>query len=211
MSARTTVHVVRHGEVHNPDRVLYGRMPGFRLSPAGQTMAEAAAAYLADRDVRLVVSSPLERALDTAAPIAARHGLAIALDERLIEPLNVFEGRQVDGVRSFVNVQSLRHAWNPVRPSWGEPYQQIARRTLAAVLAARDAVPGHEAVCVTHQLPIVVLRRLLERRPLWHRPDRRLCGLASVTSFTWQGGRLIRVTYREPAGEAARKHVTPGA
>jgi broad specificity phosphatase PhoE len=207
----TTVHVVRHGEVHNPGRVLYGRMPGFRLSDAGRTMAAAAARVLAGRDVRLVVSSPLERAMETARPIAASYGLEVTTDERLVEARNVFEGRPVDGVRSFLDAEALRHVWNPFRPSWGEPYAEIARRTIAAVTAARDAVTGHEAVCVTHQLPIVVLRRAVERRPLWHRPDRRLCGLASITSFTWYGDRLGRVTYCEPAGDAARKAVTPGA
>ncbi len=207
----TTVHVVRHGEVHNPGRVLYGRLPGYGLSDAGREMAAAAAATLAGRDVRLVVSSPLERAVQTALPIAAAYGLPVQTDERLIESHNVFEGRPVDGVRSFLDAQALRHVWNPFRPSWGEPYADVARRVLAAVTAARDAVPGHEVVCVSHQLPIVVLRRAVERRPLWHRPDRRLCALASITSFTWHGDRLVRVTYCEPAGAAARKRAVPGA
>jgi broad specificity phosphatase PhoE len=97
---------------------------------------------------------------------------------------------------------------NPFVPSWGEPYVVIARRMLAAAEAARDAALGHEAVCVSHQLPIWTLRRYVEGRPMWHRPDRRQCGLASLTSLTWDDGRLLSVTYSEPAGAAARR---PGA
>jgi hypothetical protein len=86
------VHLVRHGEVHNPDKILYGRIPGFHLSEAGRLMAKAAADYLAGRDVTVLRSSPLQRALETAEPIAAELGLPVQVDDRLIEPWNYFEG-----------------------------------------------------------------------------------------------------------------------
>src|SRR5215475_7857950 len=88
----TIVHLVRHGEVENPTGVLYGRIPGFRLSEDGQVMAKAAADFLAGRDVTVLRSSPLERAIQTAEPISAQLGLPIEIDERLIEPWNHFEG-----------------------------------------------------------------------------------------------------------------------
>jgi broad specificity phosphatase PhoE len=208
----TTVHLLRHGEVHNPAGVLYGRLPGYRLSAEGVRMAEAAAAALAGRDVVAVVSSPLERARETAAPLAARFGLEVELDDRLVEAANIFEGRPFgmgDG--------SLRHpeVWwrlrNPFRPSWGEPYAQLAGRVLAAAADAHERARGREVVCVSHQLPIYVARRAVEGRPLWHHPGRRQCGLASLTSFTYDGSRIVSVTYAEPAGPAARKPVVPGA
>jgi broad specificity phosphatase PhoE len=92
MTERTIVNLVRHGEVYNPTGILYGRLPGFRLSDAGEAMAKTVAAALAGRDVRVVVSSPLERAVQTAEPIAAQFGLDIQIDERLIESSNHFEG-----------------------------------------------------------------------------------------------------------------------
>ena len=206
---RTTVHLLRHGEVHNPGAVLYGRLPGFGLSQDGLQMAHDAAEALRNRDVQVVIASPLQRAQETAGPVAQAFGLSIGTDERLIESVNVFEGKQVgvgDGV--FKRPDYWHHLRNPFVPSWGEPYLVIARRMLAAAESARDQARGHEAVCVSHQLPIWTVRRYVEGRPLWHRPDRRQCGLASLTSITWEDDRVITVTYSEPAGAAARR---PGA
>lgn len=212
MSERTTVHLLRHGEVHNPAKVLYGRIPGFRLSTAGEDMARAAADALRGRDVTVLVSSPLERAQQTAVPLAEGLGLVPRIDDRLIESENVFEGRTVEfGAGSFKSPSLWRHLYNPFTPSWGEPYAHIAARMALAVEQARDEARGHEAVCVSHQLPIWVARRHLEGRRLWHRPDRRQCGLASLTSVTYDGDRLVAVTYSEPAGEASRVNAPPGA
>lgn len=200
MSSRTVVHLLRHGEVHNPDKVLYGRLPGFRLSPLGEQMAFAAAAALADRDLVLVVSSPLERAQQTAAPIAAATGLPVDLDDRLIESGNFFEGKRVGiGDGALRDPRNWRVLYNPFQPSWGEPYRQVAARMHAALLDARARAEGHEAVCVSHQLPIWTLRRQLDGRKLWHDPRRRQCGLASLTSFHFSGDRLTEITYAEPA------------
>jgi broad specificity phosphatase PhoE len=209
---KTVVHMLRHGEVFNPAGVLYGRLPGFVLSEDGVDMAKMAAAALAGRDVTHVVSSPLERARQTAEPIAAEFGLEVAIDDRLIESENMFEGRTVEwGPGALKHPDLWRYLYNPLRPSWGEPYGRIAARMMGAALAARDAAEGHEAVAVSHQLPIWVLRRYAERRALYHRPDKRQCGLASLTSLTWDDDRLDSVTYSEPAGPASRKPVQPGA
>lgn len=205
---RTTVHLLRHGEVHNPDGVLYGRLPGFRLSQDGQQMALAAAADLRGRPVRAVVASPLQRAQETARPVAAVFDLPVETDDRLIESANVFQGARGLEDGAWREPANLVHLRNPFTPSWGEPYAEVAARMLAAVEDVRDRVAGAEAVCVSHQLPIWTLRRYVEGRRLWHRPDRRQCGLASLTSLTWQDGRLLHVTYREPAGAASRR---PGA
>jgi broad specificity phosphatase PhoE len=203
------VHLLRHGEVFNPTKVLYGRLPGFRLSDDGRQMAEDAARALRGRDVVHLASSPLQRAQETAAPVAAVFDLPVHTDDRLIESENVFEGMTVGvGDGALRDPANWKHLRNPFLPSWGEPYAAIAQRMLAAVEAARDAARGHEAVCVSHQLPIWTLRRYVEGRTLWHRPDRRQCGLASVTGLTWDADRLVTVSYSEPAGAAARR---PGA
>ena len=201
MSEQTIVHVLRHGEVHNPEKILYGRLPGYRLSADGEAMAEKAAAWFAGRDVTHLAASALERAQQTAQPLARTLELPVHTDDRLIEAGNAFEGLRV-GVGDGV-FRAPQHWWklrNPFRPSWGEPYVEIAARMLAAVEAARDAARGHEAVLVSHQLPIWTLRLHAEGRRYVHDPRRRQCGLASVTSLTYDGDRIIGVAYAEPAG-----------
>ncbi len=202
---RTTVHFLRHGEVFNPDRILYGRLPNFRLSDDGLAMAHAAAEALRGRDVVEVVSSPLQRAQETAAPIAEVFGLPITTDDRLIEAANVFEGAAALEDGAWKSPDNWKHLRDPRTPSWGEPYDEIAARMWAAAQDVRDRVAGHEAVCVSHQLPIWTLRRFAEGRRLWHRPDRRQCGLASLTSLVWADDALQQVTYSEPAGAAGRR------
>jgi broad specificity phosphatase PhoE len=200
MSDSTIVHLLRHGEVENPQHILYGRLPGFHLSANGRLMAGAAADYFAERPVAAVFSSPMERAAETAGPVAERLGLPVVTDERLIEAANRFEG-----LAFGVGDGLLRHPayWpclaNPFRPSWGEPYRDVVTRMLAVMEAAREAAAGAEAVCVSHQLPIWATRRLAEGRPLWHNPATRQCALGSVTSFTYSGNQLAGVSYTVPA------------
>ena len=212
----TVVHMLRHGEVYNPEKVLYGRLAGYQLSELGHQMAKAAAEVLAPHDISHVVASPLERAQQTAEPFAAQFGLPVAVDERLIESANFFEGQRVgvgDGaLRDPRNWWTLR---DPFTPSWGEAYGNVATRMYAALQAARAAAEGHEAVCVSHQLPIWTLRRHLERRRLWHDPRRRQCALASLTSFHFEGANLVGIGYSEPAAHlvalSASAHKAKGA
>lgn len=198
--SRTTVHLVRHGEVYNPAHVLYGRMPGFNLSDLGVQMAQLAADYVADRDIVYLVSSPLERAQQTIEPLAERLHLPVQLDERVIEADNDFEGLTVGASpQQLLKPRFWPKLINPTKPSWGEPYVQIATRMRAAINDARAAAEGHEAVIVSHQLPVWTARLDAEGRRLWHDPRKRECTLASVTSLTFRGSQLSMVTYAEPA------------
>lgn len=198
MNGRTVVHLLRHGEVENPEGILYGRLPGYHLSERGREMAKLAAHHLAGRDVTVVASSPLERARETAEPLAAQFGVPVRIDDRLIEAKNAFEGQRFHASRVLAPVVWPR-LLNPLRPSWGEPYVQIAARMGAVVEAARDAADGHEAVLVAHQLPIEILRRAVEGERLWHDPRNRMCQLASITSLEYRDGQLAAVSYAEPA------------
>jgi broad specificity phosphatase PhoE len=198
MAETTVVHLLRHGEVHNPDGVLYGRLPGYHLSANGRMMAAAAADFFDGRPVAALFASPLERAQETAAPVAERLGLEIVTNDRLIESANVLEGRTVTLTRLAVNPGNWRYLWNPFRPSWGEPYGDVVGRMREAVDQAREAARGKEAVCVSHQLPIWVSRLAAEHRQLWHNPKRRQCALGSVTSFTFDGDQLSGVSYAVP-------------
>ena len=201
MTVRTTVHVMRHGEVLNPKGILYGRLPGYRLSEKGQAQAQAVADVLADHDIVLVVASPLQRAQETAAPIAARHHLSVETDPDLIESLNYFEGRRISpGDGAWRDPRGWWQLRNPFTPSWGEPYKDIAARMTTAIDKARARAAGHEAVCVSHQLPVWSLRRSLTGKRLWHDPRKRECAVASLTSFVYDGDTLVDVEYSEPAG-----------
>lgn len=198
----SVVHLVRHGHVHNPEGVLYGRLPEFRLSDAGERMAEATARYLASsgRDIARVVSSPLLRAQQTAAVIGAALGLPVETDDRLIEAGNVWEGTRIHPItRLALDPRTLWRIRNPWRPSWGEPYAAQRDRMTAAVLDAAAAEPARETVCVSHQLPIWVTRLGAEGRRLAHNPSARECALASVTSLTVVDGSIVAVEYFEPA------------
>ena len=148
----TIVHMMRHGEVDNPDGILYGRLPGFRLSGDGQAQARKVADTLADHDVKAVFASPLQRAQETATPIAAAHGIPILTNDDLIEADNVFEGLKVsvgDGALS-----KPRH-WpklrDPFTPSWGEPYREQVARVVSAVHEARAEAEGFAARCRFHR------------------------------------------------------------
>ena len=198
MAEITVVHLLRHGEVHNPNHVLYGRLPGYHLSANGRMMAVAAADYFEGRPVAALFASPLERAQETALPVAERLGLPIITDDRLIESGNVLEGKSVSLASLALNPLNWRYLWNPFQPSWGEPYTEIAARVHTVVDRAREAARGQEAVCVSHQLPIWVSRLAAEHRRLWHNPSSRQCALGSVTSLTFDGDQLTGVTYAVP-------------
>ena len=213
--ARTTIHLMRHGEVHNPGGILYGRLPGYHLSTLGHQMAQQVADVLSasGHDITQVITSPLERARETGAPTAAAFGLAPTTEARLIEAGSSLEGIAVNRNRW---VRAHPSHWssyvNPLRPSWGEPYREIVERMRGAVVSALDVAEGHEALLVSHQLPIWSLRLFLEGRPLAHDPRRRQCALASLTSLTFEDRTLVGLAYWEPAGDLLRqaRDMVPG-
>ena len=145
--------------------------------------------------------SPLQRAQETAAPIAAAHSIAITTDERLIEAANIFEGKPFgigDGV--LRHPSAWRHLWNPWKPSWGEPYVEQINRMLAAVFAAHKAADGKDAICVSHQLPSGFCEAPSKVAALLHDPRKRECTLASVTSIHFDdNGEISGTSYSEPA------------
>lgn len=201
-----TIHFVRHGEVHNPEKILYGLQPGWRLSDRGKEMAAVISEWSTKLDLGAIHASPLQRAQETAAPIIAKHKLPLTTDKNLIEASNVFEGKKFElGNGVLRHPASWRYLYNPWKPSWGEPYDQLITRMLKGLFAARDAAGGKDAICVSHQLPIWILRSAVEGRRLLHDPRKRECTLASVTSFELDGeGMISSVSYSEPA-----KHLLP--
>ncbi len=213
----SVVHVVRHGQVHNPEGVLYGRQPGYGLSELGRQMAERLGEHFAEANLVHLVSSPLQRAQETMAPIAAAHPhLVVTIDERVIEAANVFEGKSFGKNNEILLRPSSWWALrNPLRPSWGEAYTSIAVRMQAAITDAAGQATGGEAVIVAHELPIWMARRSAENRTLVHDPRHRQARLASVTTFRFEDLRLVGVEYTEPAADLipvkTSKKFRPGA
>ena len=201
-----TIHFVRHGEVHNPEKILYGLQPGWRLSDRGKEMAAEIGQWSTKLDLGAIHASTLQRAQETVAPIIAKHKLSLTTDKNLIEASNVFEGKKFElGSGVLRHPASWRYLYNPWKPSWGEPYDQLISRMLKGLFAARDAAGGKDAICVSHQLPIWILRSAVEGRRLLHDPRKRECTLASVTSFELDSeGMISSVSYSEPA-----KHLLP--
>ena len=195
------IHFIRHGDVHNPEKILYGLQPGWRLSERGIQMAQVVAQWSKNLNLGAIHSSPLQRAQETVAPIIDNHRLQLTTDKNLIEAGNIFEGKKFElGSGVLKHPKSWRYLYNPWRPSWGEPYDQIINRMLKALFSARDAAGGKDAICVSHQLPIWILRSAVEGRRLLHDPRKRECSLASVTSFELDSdGMVTGVSYSEPA------------
>ena len=197
----STVHVARHGEVENPQKILYGRQPGWRLSTRGQQMAQVLGEWSKSIDLGAMHVSPLQRAQETAAPIARAHGIEITTDERLIEAGNIFEGKSFEpGSGILKHPTAWRHLFNPWKPSWGEPYDEQINRMFAAIFAAHKAANGKDAIVVSHQLPIWITRSAIEGRSMLHDPRKRECTLASVTSIHFDDeGVISGLSYSEPA------------
>lgn len=211
------VHLVRHGEVHNPEGILYGRIPGYHLSELGHRMAASAAGQLAGHPITKLYASPLQRAQESALPWAEAFGLEITTDERLIEPHNKFEGKKFEfGPQVLTKPQSWPWILNPFKPSWGEPFASVADRMMAVIEDAWESVDDGEVVLVSHQMPIVMAQRFLAGRKLYHDPRKRRCSLSSITTLGLrdpkeQGPRFAEVNYQDPAAELLAQSIDFGA
>jgi broad specificity phosphatase PhoE len=207
------LHLVRHGEVYNPGGVLYERIDGFGLSDLGHQMARAAAEQLKSEGVQIskLIASPLQRARESVRPIEELFGVEAQLDERVIEPWNLFRGLKL-GPRALLKRPSiLLNLYNPSKPSWGEPFTEIASRMNAAALSHHQSVEGGDVVIVSHQLPIWMVYRSAQGLKLPHDPRERRCTLSSITTFEVSDGKLREVDYREPGMDFAKSAVDGGA
>ena len=219
----TTIHFVRHGEVDNPNHVLYERLSGFHLSARGVRMAQATAKYIATvpqmRGITAIYSSPLERTRETAREIEnALRNIAdsayvkahcdedsaqsqesdIILDKRLIEAGNNFRGKRIGyGEGALWKNNNWKLVANLWKPSWGESYRSIATRVGDFVREQVRKHPGEQIVAVTHESPIWSYRHLLETGHAEHNMLLRHTALASITSITYdcETLRVLSITY----------------
>jgi broad specificity phosphatase PhoE len=206
------IHLVRHGEVFNPDGILYGRIPGYHLSELGHKMAASAAASLVGNPINAVYASPLQRAQESAQPWSKLFGLPVVTEDRIIEPHNKFEGKKFEfGPGVLLRPRVWPWVINPLKPSWGEPFVSVEERMLAAVGDAWAKAPEGEVVMVSHQMPIVMVARSVKGMKLHHDPRKRRCALSSITTLKREGDRFVEVNYQEPAKDLLAASVDFGA
>ena len=205
------LHLVRHGEVFNPDRILYGRLGGYHLSELGHRMAQSAADSMSERPITALYASPLLRAQESAAPWSTLFDLPIVSEERIIEPTNKFEGTRGVNAAMMLNPRYWGWIYNPSLPSWGEPFAHIADRVVAAMDDAWREADGGEVVMVSHQSPIWMATRRIGGLRLPHDPRRRRCSLSSITSFERVEGVWTEVAYQAPAQDLLAESIDLGA
>lgn len=165
-------------------------------------MARQAAEWVQsmDRPVSALWASPLQRTRESAEPFTEIFGLEPRIDDRIIEPTNVFEGRRM--VRALLNPWNWRHLRKPAIPSWGEPYADVVARMNSAMTEGWESVDSGDVVMVSHQLPIWVTHLAVAGLPTQHDPRRRRCALSSITSFEMVENKWTEVAYAEPAATA---------
>lgn len=197
----TRIHLIRHGEVHNPSGVLYGRLPHFRLSERGHEMARRAAEELKASGVKIgaLYTSPLLRTQESASHIEKLFGVDAKTDERLIEPYNIFEGRKLSARTVAIRPHLVYHLRNPYSPSWGESYVAIVARMVEAMNELAAKTNDGDLVLVTHQLPIWITHRHLAGLRLAHNPSKRRCALSSITTFELTKDGFVEKDYKDPA------------
>jgi broad specificity phosphatase PhoE len=145
METSTSIHFVRHGAVHNPQNVFYGRLEGFPLSQEGRRQARAAAEILRDRPIAAVFSSPLLRAVQTAEIILSfHHGLSVEISEHLNEVHCPFDGQP----RTVLDARDW-DVYTGVGPEYEQPGDVFAR-TMQFVAEVRQRFHGQQVVAATH-------------------------------------------------------------
>jgi broad specificity phosphatase PhoE len=196
---RTTLHLVRHCDVENPEGVLYGHLPGFRLSDKGVRQAHALGEFFAERPVREIYASPLERAQQTA------HIIASYLDNAPVvttpELVEARFGLHLQGVRPK-DVPLKRPLWF-VHMLWpgllpnDESVAAMAARVRAPLSRLLRDFPGQEGICVSHGDPIQAFWVESERRHAYalHRLQ---CAKGGMLSLSYEDGELVSQQYRPP-------------
>lgn len=146
MTAPLTLYFVRHGEVHNPEEILYGRLPDFHLSTIGRGQASAAARYLTDKPIVAVYTSPMQRAQETARVIESAHleFSDVFIDERLNEVHCPYDGTKLDDLEK-INFD----LYTDSPPSYEQP-RHIRRRVLDFIADMREQHANEAIAAVSH-------------------------------------------------------------
>lgn len=162
----TTIYFIRHDEAENKDRVSYGRMPGFHLDESGKARAVLLGKYFSEKPIAVIFTSPLERSYETANIISSSlPKVPVIHDYDLIE-INAAGWQGLPTDQLFKNdiyelVMSNSKAAVP-----GENLDQVASRMKKVTLKILGNYANKEIICVTHEIPILALKLLLQNQPL---------------------------------------------
>jgi len=202
VSVETTIYLVRHCEVENPDGILYGFLPNFGLSARGKLQAQALGRYFSDKPVAQLYVSPLQRAQETAAAIVADHpGLQAETTSELVESRF---SHYLQGVRPR-NVPLQRPGWFvhkllPGRLRVDEGVYAMAARVRAPVMRILRDHPGAGGICVTHGDPIQSFWNVAVGK---YRFFELKCKKGGVLVLKYQDTRLRDISYLSPEVVAA--------
>lgn len=188
MTTATTIHMIRHGEVHNPNGIYYGRLPGFTLSRQGRRQATATANALREERLDALFTSPMERAVETAEIIAdAQSGIPLRTALAITEVFSPFDGRPIDelAARNW-------DIYSGTRPPFEQP-EDVLQRVRTFVNEVRRDHPGRSVALVSHGDVIMFMSLWANGLPLtpetkqaFHAPD--YLGHASISTFTFCTG-----------------------
>ena len=197
----TQLHLVRHGEVDNPDHVVYAALPGFGLSNNGREQARRVAERLSKRPIVAIVASPLDRAQETATIISNGINVAVTANSGLVEwglgdhwagiPWDELDARFPGELDAY-----LQH---PQRLDFApESLEDVARRVASVIDEVAARISG-DAVLISHQDPIQAARLHLTGQPLAalqaNKPGH--CSIVSLTRHT-DRSRWLETSYWEP-------------
>lgn len=151
----TTILLVRHGQTPTTGKVLPGRAPGLHLAEAGTAQAERVAERLKELKVSAVYCSPMERTVETAAPIAAAFGLEAIEDPGLLEcDFGDWTGAEIAELAKKPEWSTVQRAPSTFRFPGGESFTEMQTRIVTAIERIRTAHQGQTVVCVSHADPI---------------------------------------------------------
>jgi broad specificity phosphatase PhoE len=157
---RTELYVVRHAHVHNPDDILYGRLPRFRLSEVGSNQARQVAEFLGGRPIDAIYSSPLLRARQTATTIShALPGVPVHLSGLILEVLTSYQGSPNSIMKPGFSF------YEPLKGEMDESMAAVYDRIFRFLRGVIRHHAGRAIVAVTHADPIAIMRLGLLGKP----------------------------------------------
>lgn len=195
----TTIDLVRHADVENPANVFYGRLPRFGLSELGRRQAATTAALLGAEPIRAIYTSPLLRARQTAAIIAAAHPGRPPLHQtrHLMEIRSSWQGRPAH------ELEAIDYRFFDYPGDGDETIPEVFHRLERLIQSLQRRHRGGHIICVSHADPIAIARVGLLGMPLVigsirGQPDYPAKG--SISRLTLRNGQLPQLRYLVPEG-----------
>jgi probable phosphoglycerate mutase len=200
----TLVLLVRHGQTPTTGKLLPGRAPGLHLAEAGQQQALRAAERIAALPkVDAIYASPLERARETAAPIAAARGMKVQIDKGLLEcDFGDWTGAELKALMKLPEWNTVQRAPSTFTFPNGESFTAMQTRMVSAIDRLRAKHPGGTIVCVSHADPIkaAVAHAMGTHIDLFQRI---VIGTCSISAVAYGMGAPIVLTVNSTGGSLA--------